>query len=81
LAGPDASFTADTTFVKGKNAASKIFRKHVNRLKEDFRLKEQEKYLKYLPRALKLILPDTFCQRSLLKDTLEVMKKRAQFER
>uniref|UniRef100_H2XRD5 Rho GTPase-activating protein 35 n=1 Tax=Ciona intestinalis TaxID=7719 RepID=H2XRD5_CIOIN len=67
--------------LEGKNAASKIFRKHVNRLRDEYRSELQSKYLHYLPRALKLILPNVVSLRPTWNDTLLLMSKNPKFDR
>nr|XP_018670541.1 rho GTPase-activating protein 35 isoform X1 [Ciona intestinalis]XP_026693614.1 rho GTPase-activating protein 35 isoform X2 [Ciona intestinalis] len=66
--------------LEGKNAASKIFRKHVNRLRDEYRSELQSKYLHYLPRALKLILPNVVSLRPTWNDTLLLMSKNPKFD-
>nr|CAB3222851.1 rho GTPase-activating protein 35 [Phallusia mammillata] len=66
--------------LEGKNAASKIFRKHVNHLKNNYCLELQGKYLSYLPRALKIILPDAPAIRNTWNDTVSAMSRSPKFE-
>lgn len=66
-------------YLEGKNAASNIFRKHVNALRDEFRSKLQSKYLHFLPLALSKTLPDVMSLRSTWTETLHVVCKSEYF--
>ncbi|CAK8692908.1 unnamed protein product [Clavelina lepadiformis] len=65
--------------LEGKNAASKIFRKHVNYLRDEYRLNLQCEFLRFLPRALKIILPDLSRVRQTWNETLQAMAQTAEY--